>query len=146
MFYRLILFLLILAIILFLLLGWYIRYKAYGKEEKERKKTEKKRKEAALQGLLVSCPLCKTPLLKGEDLFSRVYRPMNVSDQRCTINGCPHCYPVPQAGVTRICPVCKKAVPVQEGHHLVARLFNQANGKKHIIVTGCSECGRKDST
>lgn len=97
--------------------------------------------EAAKKGLLVSCPLCGTPLLPGEDLVSRVYRPMNIPDQLCTINGCPHCYPVPGPGLKRICPVCRRTVPVENGH-LIARLFNKAEGKKHVIVTGCSECSR----
>ena len=85
-----------------------------------------------------NCPLCASPLYK-EDLYSRVFRPMTVSDQRCIILGCPHCYPKPEPGVRRICPVCHKEVP-PEGH-LVARLFNKTkDGKKHVIVTGCSVC------
>ena len=36
-----------------------------------------------------NCPLCAFPLYK-EDLYSRVFRPMTVSDQRCIILGCPH--------------------------------------------------------
>ena len=86
-----------------------------------------------------NCPLCKTPLLKGEDLFSKVFRPMTVSDQRCIILGCPHCYPRTETGLSRKCPVCHKNVP-QDGH-LVSRLFNKTkDGKKHVVVTGCSVC------
>lgn len=85
-----------------------------------------------------NCPLCAFPLYK-EDLYSRVFRPMTVSDQRCIILGCPHCYPHPEPGVKRVCPVCHKEVPPQG--HLVARLFNKTkDGKKHVIVTGCSVC------
>ena len=29
----------------------------------------------------VRCPLCSTPLAKNEDMFSRIYRPMNTPDQ-----------------------------------------------------------------
>ena len=76
-----------------------------------------------------------------KDLISRVYRPMNVPDQLCTINGCPHCYPKPEPGLKRICPVCHKNVPLKDGH-LIARLFNKTDGKKHVIVTGCTECSR----
>ena len=97
--------------------------------------------QALQQGLIINCPLCNTPLAKGEDLVSRVYRPMNVSDQLCTIHGCPHCYPVRESGVRRVCPVCHKEVPVKDGH-LVARLFNKVDGKKHVVVTGCTECCR----
>lgn len=88
--------------------------------------------------LLVTCPVCNTPLLPGENIVSRVFRPMNVPDQLCTIYGCPHCYPKAEAGLKRECPVCKKAV-AQDGH-LVARLFNYKDKKKHVRVMGCTSC------
>lgn len=121
------------------LLNFYINWKAYGKKEKSEKILEEKRKAASAKGLLVQCPLCSSDLLPGEDLYSKVYRPMNVPDQRCTISGCPHCYPQNNSNKKRICPVCHKEVPVENGY-LVARLFNKSEGKKHVIVTGCSEC------
>ena len=31
------------------------------------------------------CPLCDSPLRQGENLISKVYRPMDVPDQFCTI-------------------------------------------------------------
>ena len=86
----------------------------------------------------VRCPLCSTPLAKNEDMFSRIYRPMNTPDQRMTVHGCPHCYPRPEPGVRRTCPVCGKEVPL-EGE-LIARLFNRTEGKKHVMITGCSVC------
>ena len=90
----------------------------------------------------VRCPLCSTPLAKNEDMFSRIYRPMNTPDQRMTVHGCPHCYPRPEPGVRRTCPVCGKEVPL-EGE-LIARLFNRTEGKKHVMITGCSVCyGKK---
>ena len=90
----------------------------------------------------VRCPLCSTPLAKNEDMFSRIYRPMNTPDQRMTVHGCPHCYPHPEPGVRRTCPVCGKEVPL-EGE-LIARLFNRTEGKKHVMITGCSVCyGKK---
>lgn len=128
-------------ILLVLLLNFYINWKATGQAEKKRKQILRTRENAAKKGLLISCPLCNSLLLPGEDLVSRVYRPMNVSDQLCTINGCPHCYPRMEPGVKRECPVCHKNVPLGEGH-LVARLFNKTDGKKHVIVTGCSECSK----
>lgn len=108
-----------------------------------RKQAERERRQSAAKkaGLLVSCPLCGTPLLPGEDLVSRVYRPMNVPDQLCTISGCPHCYPSVEPGLCRTCPVCRRTVPLKGGQ-LIARLFNKAEGKKHVIVTGCKECSR----
>ncbi|WP_318661327.1 hypothetical protein [Treponema sp.] len=89
----------------------------------------------------VTCPVCNTPLAKGQNLISKVYRPMDVPDQRCTINGCPHCYPRPEPGVRRQCPCCKKEIPLNG--YLIARLFNYKNNKKHVMVTGCSECCKK---
>ena len=88
--------------------------------------------------LLVTCPVCNSALLPGENIVSRVFRPMNVPDQLCTIYGCPHCYPKAEAGLKRECPVCKKAV-AQDGH-LVARLFNYKDKKKHVRVMGCTSC------
>lgn len=127
-------------ILIIWLLNFYINKQAY-KEEKERIKKQKRREEAAKKGLLISCPLCNSMLLPGEDLVSRVYRPMNVPDQLCTINGCPYCYPTPEPKINRICPVCHKNVPIKDGH-LIARLFNKTDGKKHVIVTGCNQCSK----
>jgi len=99
----------------------------------------------ALKKALVTCPICGSPLAPGENLVSRVYRPMTVPDQRCTIAGCPHCYPVCEPGVRRECPVCGREIPADG--YLVARLFNKTEGKKHVLITGCSGCsgpaGRK---
>lgn len=121
------------------LLNFYVKYKE--RQESKQMSLKKRREYAAKHGLLVNCPLCSTPLMPGEDLVSRVYRPMNVPDQLCTINGCPACYPNPIEGIKRVCPVCHKEVPLKEGH-LVARLFNKSDGKKHVIVTGCTECSK----
>ena len=129
-------------VLLILLLRWYINWKAYGQKENEERRIEKRREEAAASGLLVQCPICNTSLLPGEDMISRVYRPMNVHDQYMTINGCPHCYPRVEPGRRRVCPVCGKEVPLKDGH-LTARLFNKTGNKKHVIVTGCSECNKK---
>lgn len=131
-----------LVIFIFILLNWFIKWKAYGQKENMQKKAQEARKKAAAKGFVVNCPMCNTVLLPGENLISRVYRPMNVPDQLCTISGCPHCYPVPEAGIKRQCPVCGKNVPLGEGH-LTARLFNYADGKKHVVVTGCTECCKK---
>lgn len=87
---------------------------------------------------LVNCPLCGSGLADGQNMFSKVFRPMNVPDQRCIITGCPNCYPLCQPGVKRVCPVCGKTVP-QDGH-LVARLFNKTDSKKHVMIVGCSSC------
>ena len=86
----------------------------------------------------VKCPLCSFELYVGENIISKVYRPMNVPDQLMTIWGCPHCYPKCEKGLKRICPVCHK--PVSESQSLTARLFNKSVGKKHVHIIGCSNC------
>ena len=128
------------AVFIIWLLMKYIIWKT--KQESALKKSRLIKKTADAKGLLITCPLCGSYLQKGEDLFSRVYRPMNVPHQLCTISGCPHCYPALEPGLKRECPVCHKQVPMEEGH-LVARLFNYADGKKHVVVTGCTECCKK---
>ncbi len=90
---------------------------------------------------LVQCPVCGMPLAAGENLASKVFRPMDVNDQLCVVYGCPHCYPVREAGVTRRCPVCRQEV-AQDGY-LIARLFNKTkSGTKHIIINGCGRCNK----
>lgn len=126
------------ALIIFLL-NLYIKFKSLENKNSEIKARKIRSENAQKKGLLVSCPICGSSLLPGEDLVSRVYRPMNVPDQLCTINGCPHCYPRVEPGLKRICPVCHKEIPLLDGH-LVARLFNKTEGKKHVIVTGCNSC------
>lgn len=129
-------------IVLIILLNFYIKYKNRLENEKKQKLKAKNRQVAAkAKGLLVNCPLCNSILLPGEDLFTKVYRPMTVHDQLCTIDGCPHCFPIPEPAVKRECPVCHKEVPIKTGH-LIARLFNKTQGKKHVIVTGCTECSK----
>ncbi|MBQ5491202.1 MAG: hypothetical protein IIT68_03995 [Treponema sp.] len=123
------------VLLIIALLAWIIHLM---KGKSSAKKTGPSRSDAAAMGLLVNCPLCNTPLLKGQNLVTKVYRPMTVSDQLCTINGCPHCFPRPEPGIKRQCPVCHKEVPLDG--HLTARLFNKTDGKKHVVVTGCSEC------
>lgn len=111
----------------------------FSKTRRNSTKT-KKREKLALDGrpAIVNCPLCGSRLLPGEEIVSKVFRPMNVPEQRIIISGCPHCYPVCEAGVARECPKCHKAVG-KDGH-LVAHLFNLKNGKKHVTVTGCTSC------
>ena len=109
------------------LIVWYINYsKKVSATKKERPKQP------------VKCPLCGSFLYVGENLISKVYRPMNVPDQLMIVMGCPHCYPVCEPGVKRICPVCHKSVGPEQS--LTARLFNKSLGKKHVHVVGCSNC------
>ncbi|MBQ5399691.1 MAG: hypothetical protein IIU15_00450, partial [Treponema sp.] len=85
------------VVAIIILLAWLLA-KMRGKSSKEEKQ-KKLIKTATDSKLLVTCPLCGSFLQKGQDLFSRVYRPMDVPDQLCTISGCPHCYPQPEPGL-----------------------------------------------
>ena len=122
---------------LFLILGTLILIIAlsYFALSKKQKKT---RPVLSEKPALVNCPMCGSGLAKGQNMYSKVFRPMNVPDQRCVITGCPYCYPICGPGVRRICPVCGKSVPADG--HLVARLFNKTQGKKHVMIVGCSSC------
>lgn len=126
-------FLVVLVVLLFLLL------KGHRNNTKNTAYDDPGKADAS--GAAAVCPLCGSTLLKGENLTARCYRPLNVSDQLCTINGCPHCYPVTESNLKRECPVCHKAVDVKDGF-LVARLFNKPDGKRHVVVTGCSSCSK----
>lgn len=111
------------------LITWYI--KLFQKQAASKNKNKK-----VMQP--VKCPICDSNLFVGENLISKVYRPMNVPDQLMIIMGCPHCYPKCEPGVKRICPVCHKTIEWDQS--LTARLFNKAVGKKHVHVIGCSNC------
>ena len=102
------------------------------------RKLKHARKKKASNLLPVRCPVCQSELFVGEQLVSKVYRPMKVPDQLMTIQGCPHCYPKCEPGVARVCPVCHKAIAPDQA--LTARLFNKAVGKKHVHIIGCSNC------
>ena len=119
------------AIITALLIGIYVHL--------QNKKSQKNKKSKILQP--VKCPVCNSSLYVGENIISKVYRPMNVPDQLCTIMGCPHCYPNCQTGIKRICPVCHKEISQEQT--LTARLFNEKFGKKHVHILGCSNCRKK---
>lgn len=101
-----------------------------------RSKNQKTKKSKNL--LPVKCPLCNSELFVGENLISKVYRPMNVPDQLMIILGCPHCYPKSEPNLTRTCPVCHEKVA--QNQSLTARLFNKSIGKKHVHIIGCSNC------
>ena len=102
------------------------------------RKSAERRKKKASNMQPVKCPVCQSELFVGEQLISKVYRPMKVPDQLMTIQGCPHCYPKCEPGVARVCPVCHKSIAPDQA--LTARLFNKAVGKKHVHIIGCSNC------
>lgn len=126
------------AAIILALLMVFVKYKLQKNLNEQVDSRLRTQKDEQGKTAFVRCPLCNTPLAKNEDMFSRIYRPMTTADQRMTIHGCPHCYPRPEDGVQRICPVCGKNVPLDG--ELIARLFNRSDSKKHVMVTGCSVC------
>jgi len=116
------------AVVIIALIGW-----MSSSINKNKNISDSKR---AIQS--VKCPVCQSSLYVGENLISKVFRPMNVPDQLMIVNGCPHCYPVCEPGVKRVCPVCHKTMGADQS--LTARLFNKQLGKKHVHVVGCSNC------
>lgn len=141
------LFLFIGAIIIIAALMIFSKYKKLTnsqKNQKSQKIDSRFRTQKTEDGKIdfVRCPICNTPLAKNENMYSRIFRPMTTSDQRMTIQGCPHCYPRPEPGVKRTCPVCGKTLPIDG--ELIARLFNKTkDGKKHVIINSCSEETKK---
>lgn len=126
------------AVFLIWLLLYSYRRRAKRREDEYIAKQLKTQKKEDGGTDFVRCPVCNTPLARGEEMRSRVFRPMNTPDQRMTILGCPHCYPSAESGVQRLCPVCHSIVPMDG--YLIARLFNKSDGKKHVIITGCTTC------
>jgi len=106
------------------------------KGRKPSEETETFRSENAYR----NCPLCGTPLLKGETVHSHLYP--GKPDGMMHIFGCPFCYRdhprvKEKRDVYRICPFCKKEV--SKDGWVVARVFEKPE-KTHIHVLGCTEC------
>ena len=102
------------------------------------KKNPSKSKNVVKRVQTVKCPVCQSQLYQGENIISKVYRPMNVPDQLMSVSGCPHCFPRCEPGIQRVCPVCHK--PIAQDQTLTARLFNKTTAKKHVHILGCSNC------
>lgn len=88
-----------------------------------------------------SCPICNSLLYEGERISSKIFNKPTTPDQRCIINGCPHCFPYSEPGIQRTCPVCKKKLP-QDGY-LIARMFYRPPKKNHVHIVGCTECHKR---
>lgn len=125
-------------VILFLAFNFFQEFlhkKSVDKGFKERMRTQK---DESGNTVFVHCPMCSSALAKGEEMKSKIFHPMNTPHQRMNIMGCPHCYPKPESGIQRVCPICHKEVPADG--YLVAQLFNKADTKKHVVVVGCTNC------
>ena len=121
------------VVLIALLLGLKI-YSEINKA-KEKQSTKKQMKN-------VHCPVCDSILFTDENIITKVYRPRNVPDQLITISGCPHCFPVCNPPLKRICPVCHKEISIKQS--LTARLFNKAIGNSHVHILGCPNCRKSD--
>ncbi|MDA3852512.1 MAG: hypothetical protein PF447_14760 [Spirochaetaceae bacterium] len=87
------------------------------------------------------CPLCKSPLEKGENVYSHLYP--GHPDGMMHIFGCPHCYDKDRSmAIQRYCPYCHEALS-QEGY-VIARVF-QKPGKTQVHVLGCTGCRLRNS-
>lgn len=111
----------------------------FGSTKSKRRRAKTTQKQGAASNTI--CPVCSSRLYQGENIFSRIYGSADDSDQICTIHGCPRCYPEPQEGIRRVCPVCGRNVLPTES--LQARLFVKPDGHKHVHVRGCSFCYKK---
>lgn len=109
---------------------------------RSRKKREEKYKFVRPEKAIAKCPVCSSALVGKEKIFSKVFNTESNTTQRCTIIGCPHCFPHMEMGIRRKCPVCKKNIP-QEGY-LIAHLFNRKDQKNHVHIVGCTECHKKN--
>lgn len=81
------------------------------------------------------CPLCGSPLKKGETVKTVVYPAKG--DTLAEVFGCPYCYGE-TATVPRICPVCKKPVP--DDGYVIGRMFKEG---RHLHVLGCTACRKR---
>jgi uncharacterized protein with PIN domain len=93
--------------------------------------------EGGVKSAFQHCPLCGSPLEKGERVKAVLY-PGN-QDRMMDIYGCPHCYP-PAPQVPRICPVCTREL---SGREIVIARFFQVEVRRHVHVLGCSSCYRR---
>lgn len=81
------------------------------------------------------CPLCGSPLKKGETVKTVVYSAKG--DTLAEVFGCPYCYGESAIAV-RKCPVCKK--PIAEEGYVIGRMFKEG---RHLHVLGCTGCRKR---
>ena len=91
------------------------------------------------------CPLCNSPLIRGERVHSVLFQSSR-DDKIMEIYGCPYCYKDHPKGegkfrYGRNCPVCHKSLETADV--VSARVFTRQN-KMHVHVLGCPQC-RKSS-
>jgi predicted amidophosphoribosyltransferase len=115
----------IMAVFLFIFRNFF-----FGTVEKKEKVQEPLKKKEP-------CILCGAILTTGETLKSEEYK--GEHESMVYVRGCPYCTGV-KDDRERICPVCKK--PVSRDEYLIARMWTKKNGRKHLHVSGCTNCSR----
>jgi len=88
-------------------------------------------------GGLMICPLCLFKMDNSEMIKTTAFPPMtpDAKDRLMHIHGCVYCM---DGKRERICPVCGKAIGVND--FLVARIFDRSIRRSHVHVLGCTQC------
>ena len=85
-----------------------------------------------------ACPICSTKLIKGELVKTLAFPSITGGNDRLMhVRGCSHCI---NGALERKCPVCGTALGIND--ILVARIFERANRRAHVHITGCNKCRR----
>ncbi len=82
------------------------------------------------------CVICGSLLNKGEKIKSKEI--IRKEDSIVYLYGCHNCYG-DKATAKRKCPVCGEFI--DEKSYLIGRMWIKKNGKKHLRVAGCRDCG-----
>jgi hypothetical protein len=84
------------------------------------------------------CPICSSKLNRKELVKTLAFPSITGGKDRLMhIRGCKHCI---EGKLERHCPICGTALGLSDV--LVARIFERANHKPHVHITGCNKCRR----
>ena len=82
------------------------------------------------------CPICSMKMLKGDLVKTVAYAASRQNKDRLMhIKGCVSCL---EKGLPRKCPVCGKAMALDD--YLVSRMFERSSRRNHIHILGCNKC------
>lgn len=128
---------LLVLVLIAIIVGWLLRILL--KEGRSRKGRKQSPPQGRLRGPFAGrpCPLCNTRLEEGQRVQSVIYP--GTGDRIVEIYGCPNCHPRSGPPRTyRICPVCRQELSPTD--YVVGRMFERAEGRKHLHVLGCTRC------
>jgi len=88
-------------------------------------------------GGLMICPVCSSQMDSSDMVKTKAFPPMTPYDKHRNMHilGCYYCM---DGRRDRFCPVCRKALSVDD--YLIARMFDRTNGHSHVHVLGCTQC------